>query len=96
MRPRRPKKSTGQYADLGLQLGDQSGYELSLKEQVEQLQALTAGNSVVSTNLSTAQSRAVLDSTSAQTTINGSDVLDAERQFRRAAADYRPDRACRR
>ena len=33
--------STGQYADLGLQLGDQSGYELSLKEQVGQLQTLT-------------------------------------------------------
>ena len=30
-------QSTGQYADLGLQLGDQSGYELSLKEQVQQL-----------------------------------------------------------
>ena len=28
------EESTGQYADLGLQLGDQSGYELSLKEQV--------------------------------------------------------------
>ncbi|MGH6798263.1 MAG: hypothetical protein ACREDI_07760 [Roseiarcus sp.] len=28
------EESTGQYADLGLQLGDQSGYELSLKGQV--------------------------------------------------------------
>ena len=43
--------STGEYANLGLQLGDQSGYELSLKEQVDQLQTLTTGNSVVSTNL---------------------------------------------
>ena len=49
------EESTGQYADLGLQLGDQSGYELSLKEQVGQLQTLTTGNSVVSTSLSTAQ-----------------------------------------
>ena len=36
------EESTGQYADLGLQLGEQSGYELSLKEQVQQLQTLTA------------------------------------------------------
>ena len=28
------EESTGQYTDLGLKLGDQSGYELSLKEQV--------------------------------------------------------------
>jgi flagellar hook-associated protein 3 FlgL len=47
--------STGEYADLGLQLGDQSGYELSLKEKVQQLQTLTSGNSLVATNLSTAQ-----------------------------------------
>jgi len=63
------EESTGQYANLGLQLGDQSGYELSLKEQVEQLQALTAGNSVVSTNLSTAQAALSSMSTSAKTTI---------------------------
>jgi flagellar hook-associated protein 3 FlgL len=63
------EESTGQYANLGLQLGDQSGYELSLKEQVEQLQALTAGNSVVSTNLSTAQAALSSMSASAKTTI---------------------------
>jgi flagellar hook-associated protein 3 FlgL len=39
-----------------LQLGDQSGYELSLKNQNSLLQALTASNNIVSTNLSTAQS----------------------------------------
>ena len=50
------EESTGQYADLGLQLGEQSGYELSLKEQVGQLQTLTSNNSIVSTSLSTAQS----------------------------------------
>ena len=61
------EESTGQYADLGLQLGDQSGYELSLKEQIQQLQALTAGNSVVSTTLSTAQAALTSISTSAQT-----------------------------
>jgi flagellar hook-associated protein 3 FlgL len=63
--------STGQYADIGLQLGDQSGYELSLREQVQQLQALTAGNSIIATNLSTAQDALTSISTSAQTTIQG-------------------------
>ena len=47
--------STGQYADLGLQLGGQSGYELSLKNDYELLQTLTSGNDVVTTNLTTAQ-----------------------------------------
>ena len=32
------EESTGQYANLGLELGEQSGYELSLKEQVGLLQ----------------------------------------------------------
>jgi flagellar hook-associated protein 3 FlgL len=49
------ESSTGQYADLGLQLGDQSGYELSLKNQNDLLQTLTTGNSIVTTNLTTAQ-----------------------------------------
>lgn len=62
--------STGQYANLGLQLGDQSGYELSLKEQVGQLQTLTSGNSLVSTSLSTAQSALQAIQSSAQTTLN--------------------------
>jgi flagellar hook-associated protein 3 FlgL len=64
------EESTGQYANLGLQLGDQSGYELALKEQVGQLQTLTTGNSVVSTNLSTAQNALSAMQTSAQTTLN--------------------------
>jgi flagellar hook-associated protein 3 FlgL len=62
------EESTGQYADLGLQLGDQSGYELSLKEDVQQINALTAGNSVVGTNLSTAQNALTSISDSASTT----------------------------
>jgi hypothetical protein len=62
--------STGEYADLGLQLGDQSGYELSLKEQVGQLQTLTTGNSVVSTNLSTAQNALSAIQKNAQTTLS--------------------------
>ena len=64
------EESTGQYADLGLELGEQSGYELSIKEQAGLLQALTAGNSAVSTNLSTAQSALSAISSSAQTTLN--------------------------
>jgi flagellar hook-associated protein 3 FlgL len=62
--------STGQYANLGLQLGDQSGYELSLKEQVGLLQTLSSGNSVLSTSLSTAQSALSAIQSSAQTTLN--------------------------
>jgi flagellar hook-associated protein 3 FlgL len=64
------EESTGEYANLGLQLGDQSGYELSLKEQVGELQTLTTGNSVVSTSLSTTQSALSAISSSAQTTLN--------------------------
>ncbi len=62
--------STGEYANLGLQLGDQSGYELSLKEQVGQLQTMTTGNSVVSTGLSTAQNALSAIQTTAQTTLD--------------------------
>ena len=49
------ESSSGQYADLGVQLGGQSGYELSLRNQVSQLQALTTANSLTVTNLKTAQ-----------------------------------------
>ncbi len=64
------EESTGQYADLGLELGEQSGYELSLKEQAGLLQTLTSNNSLVSTGLSTAQSALSSISSSAQTTLN--------------------------
>jgi flagellar hook-associated protein 3 FlgL len=53
-----------------LQLGDQSGYELSLKEQVGLLQTLTTGNSVVATSLSTAQNALSAIQTTAQTTLD--------------------------
>jgi flagellar hook-associated protein 3 FlgL len=46
--------STGQYADLGLQLGSQSGYELSLRSQDDLLQTMTTANGVTKTNLNTA------------------------------------------
>ena len=47
--------TTGQYADLGLQLGTQSGYELSLRTQDDLLQALTTANGVTQTNMSASQ-----------------------------------------
>jgi flagellar hook-associated protein 3 FlgL len=47
--------SSGQYADLGLQLGDQSGYELSLRNQTDLLQSLTTANTLTVTNLKMAQ-----------------------------------------
>ncbi len=62
--------STGEYANLGLQLGDESGYELSLKEQAGLLQTLTTGNSLVSTSLSTAQAALSAIQSSAQSTLN--------------------------
>jgi flagellar hook-associated protein 3 FlgL len=49
------ESATGQYADLGLQLGGQSGYELSLRTQDDLLQTLTSSNGIVATNMSTAQ-----------------------------------------
>jgi flagellar hook-associated protein 3 FlgL len=49
------ESSTGQYADLGLQLGGQSGYELSLKNENDLLQTLTSGNGLVGTSLKTSQ-----------------------------------------
>jgi flagellar hook-associated protein 3 FlgL len=64
------EESTGQYADLGLQLGDQSGYELSLKEQVSLIQTLTSGNSLVSSNLATAQNALSAIGASAQTAMS--------------------------
>jgi len=49
------ESSSGEYADLGLQLGDQSGYELSLRSQVDQMQTFTTANNLTVTNLTTAQ-----------------------------------------
>jgi flagellar hook-associated protein 3 FlgL len=51
---------SGEYADLGLQLGGQNGYELSLRNQTNLLQSFTTANELTVTNLKTAQ--AALDS----------------------------------
>jgi flagellar hook-associated protein 3 FlgL len=63
------ESSTGQYADLGLQLGDESGYELSLKNQTNFLQTLTSSNNIASTNLSATQAALTSISSGAQTTL---------------------------
>jgi flagellar hook-associated protein 3 FlgL len=64
------ESSSGQYADLGLQLGDQSGNELSLRNQTNLLQTLTTANNLTATNLKAAQ--AALDSirTTAESTVS--------------------------
>lgn len=62
------ESASGQYADLGLQLGANSGYELSLRTQDDALQALTSANAVTSTNLSTSQSVLTTLHTSATST----------------------------
>jgi len=60
--------STGQYADLGLQLGSQSGYELSLRSQDDLLQSMTAANGVTKTNLAASTSALTSIQSSAQST----------------------------
>ena len=62
------ESSTGQYADLGLQLGSQSGYELSLRSQDDLLQTMTTANGVTKTNLTAATSALTSIQSSAQTT----------------------------
>ena len=59
--------STGQVENVGLTLGDQSGYELSLRNENDQMQALTTSNSIVTGNLTTAQDTLNSILTSAQT-----------------------------
>ncbi len=48
--------STGQYADLGLQLGGQTGQTLSLGQASNQLQTLTNTNQIATTRLSSTSS----------------------------------------
>jgi flagellar hook-associated protein 3 FlgL len=65
------ESSTGEYANLGLQLGNQSGYELSLKTQVDLMQAMTTANGVTETNLTSAQAAMSSIYSSAQTAASG-------------------------
>ena len=77
--------SSGQYADLGLQLGDQSGYELSLRNQTDLLQSLTTANSLTVTNLETAQ--AALDSMRTDRPERGHDADLADRRLEQRRLD---------
>ena len=48
------ESASGQYADLGLQLGGQSGYELSLRNADDLLQTVSTSNTMVNGRLTTA------------------------------------------
>ena len=63
------ESSTGQFADLGLHLTDQSGYELSLRNQNDLLQTLTTANGVTTANMATVQSALASITANAQTTM---------------------------
>ena len=47
------ESTSGQYADLGLQLGSQAGHEVSLQNENGLLQTYTTTNAAVATSLST-------------------------------------------
>jgi flagellar hook-associated protein 3 FlgL len=63
------ESTTGQYSDLGRQLGDQSGYELSLRNETQILQTLTSANNIVSTNLEASQNALESIRSNAQSTL---------------------------
>jgi flagellar hook-associated protein 3 FlgL len=64
------ESTTGQYADLGLQLGVQSGEEISLLNQSNLLQTLTSDNALTTTRISSATSALSSLQTQAQNTLN--------------------------
>jgi flagellar hook-associated protein 3 FlgL len=63
------ESSTGQYANLGQQLGAESGQELSLKNQYDQLQSFTASNAIVGVDLSTSSDSLSSIQSDAQTAV---------------------------
>ena len=76
--PAQSKSSSGQYADLGLQLGDQSGYELSLRNQTDLLQIADHRQQRSPSPISTT-AQAALDSirTTAQSAVDDADPSTA-------------------
>jgi flagellar hook-associated protein 3 FlgL len=64
------ESASGQYADIGLQLGNQAGQEISLQNENGLLQTYTTTNSQVATSLSTTQSALSSLQTNAQNTLN--------------------------
>jgi flagellar hook-associated protein 3 FlgL len=65
------ESTTGEYADLGQQLGVQSGYEMSLRTQDDLLQTMTTANGITATNLSSAQSALTTIQSAAQSAASG-------------------------
>jgi flagellar hook-associated protein 3 FlgL len=64
------ESTTGQYADLGLQLGQSSGYELSLRNSDDLLQSITTANALVAGSLSTASDALTSIVSSARSTLS--------------------------
>ena len=64
------ESTTGEYADLGLQLGVQSGEEISLQNENGVLQNLTTNNALVTTRLSTTTTALNSLRTDAQNTLS--------------------------
>ncbi len=94
------ESASGQYADIGLQLGSQSGQEISLQNENGLLQTYTTTNSQVATSLSTTQSALSSLQTNAQNTLNnltewnGSTDIGSELQIagrQRIAIPHRHD-----
>ena len=65
------ESASGQYADLGLQLGAQSGYELALRNQDDALAAMTAANGLTATNMTSAQNALTAVLSSADDALKG-------------------------
>jgi flagellar hook-associated protein 3 FlgL len=72
------ESTTGEYADLGLHLGVQSGEEISLQNENGVLQDLTTNNALVTTRISTATTALDTLSTDAQNTLNSLTEYDPE------------------
>jgi flagellar hook-associated protein 3 FlgL len=68
------ESTTGEYANLGLQLGDQSGYELSLRNVDDLLGSITTANSIVNGRLSAASTALSSISSAAQKTLSSLEV----------------------
>jgi flagellar hook-associated protein 3 FlgL len=64
------ESASGQYADIGLQLGSQAGQEVSLQNENGLLQTYTTTNSAVATSLSTTQAALTSIKATAQSALN--------------------------
>jgi len=64
------ESTTGQYANLGLQLGEQSGYEMSLRNADDVLESFSGANAVVNGQLSASADALSSITTSAQSALS--------------------------